>query len=80
VTALPLASFRLRCPHSPALRRRLERRNAALPAPPPGVRSRNRARITRAKNGTLTLSVTAIPLDELEAFVEVLREHLLGEE
>jgi hypothetical protein len=48
-----------------------------LPAAPRGLASRNRARITRGKDGRLALSISAVPLDEIDALIDALRATLL---
>lgn len=59
-----------------AWRRRVERLSAALPPPPPGVPAGRRVRVARSKSGALTLSFAGIGVDDLDAFVKALSEHL----
>lgn len=48
----------------------------ALPEAPRGLRQKNRVRLTRGKDGTLAVSFAAIPVAEIEEFLEAVREHL----
>jgi len=47
-----------------------------LPAAPPGIRTSERVHLSRASDGRLALSFSGIPADDLQAFVEALREEL----
>jgi len=48
----------------------------ALPPAPQGLKRGARVRLSRGKDGRLAATFRAIPLDELEQFVEALRAHL----
>lgn len=56
---------------------RAEALAAALPPPPRGAGRGERVRVERAGDGRPMFSFRAIPEDELPAFVEALRAHLL---
>jgi hypothetical protein len=62
-----------------SVKKKAARLSAALPPPPAGVRSAGRVRVTRAKDGALSVSFTAIPLAELDAFLRAVEEHLVDE-
>jgi hypothetical protein len=59
------------------LGKRARRLAEALPAPPAGVSAGQRVRLRKARDGRVAVTFTAIPLDELEAFLRAVREHLL---
>lgn len=59
-----------------ALRTRVKQLEKALPAAPRGTRAGPRVRLRRGKDGKVALSFQAIPLDELESFIETLRRWL----
>ena len=57
-------------------RSRAARLEEPLPSAPPGTGGGDRVRIKRARDGTLAVSFRAIPIDELDAFLEAVREEL----
>lgn len=59
------------------LNRRARRLAEALPPAPDGLSTGSRVRLRRAKDGRVAVTFAAIPFDELESFIDVLREHLL---
>jgi hypothetical protein len=58
-------------------RAKVERLAAVLPAAPRGLSTKNRARLSRGKDGRLALSISAVPLDEVAQLIDALRETLL---
>jgi hypothetical protein len=60
------------------VRRGVERLSEALPPAPKGTGRRDRVRLTRSQDGQLAISFHAIPLDDLEAFLAVVQQHLRG--
>ena len=61
------------------LRKQMGRLADALPPAPKGTSRGERVRLARGKDGQLAVSFQAIPLDDLGAFVELLRVHLQRE-
>lgn len=58
---------------------RAERLEAELPDKPPGTGRRgSRVKLETGTDGRVAISISAIPLDELDAAVEAIRKHLLG--
>lgn len=55
---------------------RVRRLTRALPASPTGTSRGERVRITRGTDGRLALSFQGIPVDDIDAFIVALREHL----
>lgn len=50
----------------------------AMPPPPRGMARGNRVRLSRGSDGRLAATFAAIPLDELEEFLDAVREHMAG--
>ena len=59
-----------------AIRRRVDQLTEALPSAPPGTRSGQRVRLLRGEDGNFAVTFQAIPLNDLEAFVDALQTHL----
>jgi hypothetical protein len=59
------------------LDRRARRLAKALPSAPVGLSTGNRVRLRRAPDGRIAATFSAVPLDELEAFIAALKKHLL---
>lgn len=62
---------------SPELRKRAERLEQKLPPPPAGVSAGSRIRLRRARDGRVAITFAAIPVDELDQFIEAVRTYLL---
>ncbi len=60
------------------LTERVKDLTAALPPAPKGSRRGERVRVERARDGRSMFSFSAIPEEDLPAFIEALRAHLLG--
>lgn len=59
---------------------RLDRLEAALPAPVAGMRkAKRRVEVLRSRGGEVSLSFRQIPLEQLDAFLQAVRAELLGE-
>jgi len=58
------------------LRRRTDALAKALPSAPTGMGRGDRVRLGRGKDGRLAATFSAIPLDELDDFLEAVKEHL----
>ena len=58
------------------LRQRIQRLAKALPPPPKGTSRGDRVRVTRGKDGNLAVSFHAIPLDGVDTFLALVKEHL----
>jgi hypothetical protein len=58
------------------LDKRARRLADALPAAPAGISSGSRVRLRKTRDGRVAVTFAAIPLDEIEAFLKAVREHL----
>lgn len=58
------------------LDRRARRLEQALPRAPAGLARGNRVRLRRAPDGRVAVTFSAVPLDELDAFIAALKKHL----
>jgi hypothetical protein len=60
-----------------SLRKQAEHLEEALPQAPAGASSGRRVRLRRTRDGRVAVTFSAIPVDELEAFLEAVRTHMV---